>query len=79
MTEQTTVERIRDLLLDRMGFIDGTYGAVRVSGVAKTIAAEIDGLRAEIARLKPAAEAWMSLPEDVQIDAEVSAAARERP
>lgn len=63
MAEQTTAQRIAE----DMGV---------PLGAAQTIADEIDGLRAEIARLKPAADKWMSLPEDVQIDAEVSAAAR---
>lgn len=45
MAEQTTAERIAE----DMGV---------PLGAAQNIAAEIDGLRAEIARLKPAAEAW---------------------
>ena len=77
---------MRDLLLDRLNIMDGTYGAVRASAVANTIAAEIDaltaerdaareiakkyedrffaaasqlaGARAEVERLRPAAEAW---------------------
>lgn len=45
MAEQTTAQRIAE----DMGV---------PLGAAQNIAAEIDGLRAEVERLKPAAEAW---------------------
>ena len=47
MTQETTVARISKLISSKL-----TWKA------AEIIADEIDGLRAEIARLKPAAEAW---------------------
>lgn len=48
MAEQTTAQRIAE----DMGV---------PLGAAQNIAAEIDGLRAEVERLKPAAEAWETL------------------
>ena len=54
---QTTDERIRDLLLDRLNIMDGTFRAAQATDVASQIAAEIDTLAERNAFLLASAEA----------------------
>jgi len=49
---QTTDERIRDLLLDRLNIMDGTFRAAQATDVASQIAAEIDRLQRELAEAR---------------------------
>jgi hypothetical protein len=46
---QTTDERIRELLLDSLNILDGTFRSTQATDIASQIAAEIDGLRDELA------------------------------
>jgi hypothetical protein len=46
---QTTDERIRELLLDGLNILDGTFRSTQATDIASQIAAEIDGLRDELA------------------------------
>jgi len=48
---QTTDERIRDLLLDRLNIMDGTFRAAQATDVASQIAAELDAKDKRIAEL----------------------------
>jgi hypothetical protein len=46
---QTTDERIRELLLDSLNILDGTFRSTQATDIASQIAAEIDALRDELA------------------------------
>lgn len=64
------VERQKAMLL-RSARMVGEASAERI-----LVDETVDALQAEVERLRLPAEAWLSLPDDVQIDAKVSAAAR---
>ena len=68
--------RAREATRERRQELENELESVRDD--FRKLTAERNALKAEAERLRPAAEAWRSLPEDVQIDAEVAAAARAR-